>query len=67
MALFKEDTSTAELIEAADRIFEAIPKNKISVTVSLTTSAESVSHFRQQINHLTSQMSVVLKLVNLVY
>lgn len=61
LAPFKEDASTAKLTEATNRKLDAISNSKSTVTVPATTSADSVSQFGGQIDHLTPQMKVVLK------
>lgn len=57
----KEDALMAKLTESVDRMFDANPKRKIAVTVPFTTPLDSILQYWAQVNHLISQINVVLK------
>lgn len=45
----------------SDRIFDANPKSKIKARFPTTTPAVSISHFKEQVDHLTPNMNGVPK------
>lgn len=60
-APLKANPSKAELTKDADRMFDASPKGKSAVAVPFTALVVSIWQFKQRMNHLKSQMNVVIK------